>query len=177
MVQIRLPDCTFSDRLSFDDEGVSFSYAPGHTIDSAICYDAVDQVLYLGDLVEDPIPYLDAPDLETYLATLQTLIDHPAQILVSAHSGLVSRDLIHSNMAYIRDFRDGVVISPDSFGAYASVHRWNLNMHRIHSFMAGTTGMAEGKGSQLLLIDVLRQAGDLHSCSPEEIQSLLLRIT
>lgn len=174
MVQIRFPDCTFSDRLTFDDEGVSFSHAPGHTIDSAICYDAVDRVLFLGDLVEDPIPYLDAPDLETYLATLQTLIDHPAQIMVSAHSGLVNRDLIRSNMAYIRSFMEGVVMSPDSFGTYASVHQWNLNMHRIHSFMVG---MAGGKEGQISLIDILKQAGDLHSCSSEEMQSLLLRIT
>lgn len=169
VVQIRLPDCTFSERLTFDDEGISFSHAPGHTIDSAICYDMVDQVLYLGDLVEDPIPYLDAADLDQYLATLQTLLDHPAQILVSAHSGPVSRDLIRSNMAYIRSFRDGAVFAPESFGGYAPVHRWNLNMHHIHSFLARMQGM----GIQIPLIGILELAGDLHTCSSEELQTLL----
>ncbi len=172
-VVLRFPDLTFRDHLTLADEGIVFSAAPGHTVDSAICYDQRDKVLYLGDLVEEPIPYLDAADLNQYLKTLQGLWDHEAETLVSAHSGIISRDLIPKNMGYIRNIQDGVSIDSSFFGAYAPVHQWNRNMRIIHDFLSSTPSSIRYEKS---LVPVLAQVGDLHTRTREELLVLLSRI-
>ena len=166
-VVITPPNLTFSDRLTFADEGIEFLYAPGHTIDSALCYDHLDQVLYIGDLVENPIPYLDAKDLDTYLTTLMGLMTHPAQILISAHSGLVNRDLIEQNMKYITDVRGGTALDPREFGAYRPVHQWNMNMRLIWEF---DRIARERHGGTFSLVHLLEFVGDLHEISHEELK-------
>jgi glyoxylase-like metal-dependent hydrolase (beta-lactamase superfamily II) len=173
-VVLRLPDLIFRDHLTLADEGIVFSAAPGHTVDSAICYDQRDKVLYLGDLVEDPIPYLDAVDLNQYLETLQSLWEHEAVTLVSAHSGIISRDLIQKNMGYIRNIRDGSPIDSSLFGEYAPVHQWNLNMRIIHEFLSPTPSPVRYEKS---LVPVLAQVGDLHTRTREELLVLLSRIS
>ncbi|WP_319579119.1 MBL fold metallo-hydrolase [uncultured Methanospirillum sp.] len=165
------PNLTFSDRLTLEDEGIVFSYTPGHTADSSVCYDTVDKVLYLGDLVEDPIPYLDAYDLDQYIDTLTSLLEDQARILVSAHSGLVTRDLIRKNIAYIRAIRDGVPVDPVRFGSYGPVHRWNLNMRIVHQVARQLD--SERSMSLLLLLEL---AGDLHEQDPEQFRSYLVEI-
>lgn len=173
-VTIRLPSLTFADRLVLEDEDIEFSYTPGHTIDSAVCYDRKDKILYIGDLAEDPIPYLDAADLDQYLTTLQDLLDHEAEILVSAHSGIVSRDLIRKNMAYIMQVRDGILSDPAMFGDYAPVHQWNLNMRIIHEF---EPRIREISGSDHTMISILSHLGDLHSLHDNEVRTVLTRIS
>ena len=165
------PNLTFSDRLTLEDEEIVFWYAPGHTVDSSVCYDTVDKVLYLGDLVEDPIPYLDAYDLDQYIDTLTSLLDHPARILVSAHSGLVTKDLIKRNIGYIRAIRDGVPMDFATFGSYGSVHRWNLNMRVMHH----VAQQLDSEGSMSLL-QLLELAGDLHEQDPEQFRSWLMEM-
>lgn len=168
-VELIPPNLTFSDQLTLEDEGIRFNYAPGHTVDSSICYDMTDEVLYLGDLVEDPIPYLDAYDLDQYIATLTSLLDHQASILISAHSGLVTRDLIKENIAYIRAVRDGIMIDSTVFGSYGAVHRWNLNMRVIHEFVRSGK---PGRNSEL--VKILMDVGDLHEQDPAQLKSRLL---
>jgi len=168
------PNLTYSDRLTLEDEGIMFSHAPGHTEDSSVCYDIIDKVLYLGDLVEDPIPYLDASDLDQYINTLTSLLDHQARILVSAHSGLVSRDLIRENIAYIRAVRDEVFVDSDRLGSYGPVHRWNLNMRIVHQI---ARQRSYDSGEHCQIIDLLVQAGDLHEQDPESLRSLLMAYT
>lgn len=164
------PNLTFSEKLTFNDEEIGFSHAPGHTEDSSICYDHRDHVLYLGDLVEDPIPYLDAPDLDTYIRTLTRLLDHPARILVSAHSGIVTRDLILKNLEYIRAVRDNVPFSPDHLGTYQDVHQWNLNMRIVYRFEQAAR---KRLGERYSLLTLLEQAGDLHAISPRRLLAVL----
>ncbi|HWQ65547.1 MAG TPA: MBL fold metallo-hydrolase [Methanospirillum sp.] len=133
-VTLKLPNLTFEDRLCLDDEGVEFIAAPGHTIDSALCFDGQDMVLYVGDLVEDPIPYLDYDNLDEYISTLRTLAAFPATIMVSAHSGVVSRDLIQSNIRYIQAVQRGASIDTETLGAYRAVHQCNLNTLLMFSY-------------------------------------------
>jgi len=126
-VRIILPNLTFESHLCFEDDDVCFIHAPGHTIDSSLCFDRRDGVLYVGDLVEDPVPYLDYERLDTYLETLEMLLTFPANVLVSAHSGIVTRDLIRKNIRYITKVMDGEEIDQEQLGAYASVHLANIN--------------------------------------------------
>ena len=106
--EVRLvpPAITFDSRMLFCEDGVEFISAPGHTDDSAICYDRKDSVLYLGDLVERPRPVIQAHDLETYIETLEEIKGIAAQIMLTSHSGWVSKEDIEDNIAYIQQFQD-----------------------------------------------------------------------
>jgi len=126
-VSLIYPNLLFDTELLLEDADIRFIYAPGHTIDSAICYDEKDRVLFLGDLVEDPIPYLDYEQLDLYIRTLEQILKIPADHLVSGHSGLVSHDLIRSNIRYITQVMNNEPVDTSTFGEYASVHQINLN--------------------------------------------------
>jgi hypothetical protein len=86
-----------------------------------------EKVLFVGDLVEDPIPYLDYERLDLYIRTLERILVIPAEYLVSGHSGLVKHDLIRSNIRYITQVMNNEPVDTSTFGEYASVHQINLN--------------------------------------------------
>jgi glyoxylase-like metal-dependent hydrolase (beta-lactamase superfamily II) len=113
--EIRLvpPNLTFDSRMFFADDGVEFIYSPGHTVDSAICYDHRDLVLYAGDLVEKPLPAIGWHDLENYIDTLEFLAETPAQVVITSHSGIVTREDIEDNLDYIRECQEIVEKEPD----------------------------------------------------------------
>lgn len=126
-IELVPPNVTFSDRLLFADEEIEFIYAPGHTVDSAVCFDRKDSVLYVGDLVEQPIPYLDYHDLATYISTLEFIKDFPAKIKLSAHSGIVDNSLIKRNIAYITTILQGKPVDPEIYQETPDVHNFNIN--------------------------------------------------
>jgi len=99
---LKLPNLTFDSKLRFEDYGIEFIYAPGHTVDSAICYDKIDSVLFVGDLVEYPEPYLQYENLEEYIKTLECIKSIKADTVISGHSGIVNEDLINENISFIR---------------------------------------------------------------------------
>lgn len=124
-VQLKLPNLTFKERLSFPDEEIEFLYQPGHTIDSAICCDTKDSVIFVGDLVEDPIPYLSYPDLETYLNTLNNIREKPALIKISSHSGIIDEHLITRNECYLRSIMEGRPVASED-EELLNLHNYNL---------------------------------------------------
>ena len=126
-VQLMLPNVTFSERLTFAEDDIEFIYAPGHTIDSSICFDRKDSVLFIGDLVEDPIPYLDFNDLETYLKTLAFIKNFPAKIKISSHSGIIDQGLIDRNITYIQKILHGDQVDPSVYQGCLYVHNFNIN--------------------------------------------------
>lgn len=105
-IDLIMPDLTFEDRLEFEEDGIEFIYAPGHTIDSAICFDRKDSVLFAGDLIEHPLPYLNHYDLKGFMHSLETIKNYSAGVILSAHSGIVSEELLKGNIDYIRDLLD-----------------------------------------------------------------------
>jgi len=106
--EIRLiyPSLTFENRISFREDGMDFIYAPGHTVDSAICLNRRDSTLFVGDLVERPQPVISHHDLETYIDTLERLQGLKAETMISSHSGLVTEQDIKDNIQSIRDFQE-----------------------------------------------------------------------
>lgn len=126
-IKLKYPNLTFSETLVLEEEDIEFIYAPGHTIDSSLCFDRRDSVLYVGDLVEFPIPYLDYYDLHAFIETLEFIKNFPAKIKLSAHSGVVNEDLIERNLSYIKDILLGQPISLEIIGSSAEVHQYNLN--------------------------------------------------
>lgn len=102
-ISLKAPNLLFAERLHFDEEGVEFIYAPGHTIDSAICFDRKDSVLYVGDLVENPRPYLLHDDLSAFVSSLELIKSLPATTIISSHSGIIDGELIEANLQYVRN--------------------------------------------------------------------------
>lgn len=81
----------------------------------------------MGDLVEFPIPYLDYYDLGAFIKTLELIKHFPAAIKLSAHSGIVSEDLIDRNLSYIKGIQLGQPIPPEMIGLSTDVHQYNVN--------------------------------------------------
>lgn len=124
-VQLKLPTHTFDGMLSFENEGVEFFYSPGHTVDSASCFDREDGVLFVGDLLEEPLPYISHHILEDYLATLYHLKALGAKTIVSSHSGVVEEKLLDRTIAYLAQMSEGAEVELDD-EASAGIHTFNL---------------------------------------------------
>ncbi len=101
--KLKYPNITFSNKLKFIDEEIEFIYAPGHTICSAICFDKLDNVLYVGDLLEKPIPVLSYIDLSCYIKTLELIKNLNVKYLITTHSEIVDNDLINQHIQYLND--------------------------------------------------------------------------
>jgi cyclase len=103
-VEIKYPQVTFNNKLSFEDEGIEFIYAPGHTECSAICYDKKDSAVFVGDLAEEPYPTLIYGDWDNYVKSLEFIKSLNPNFIITAHSGIVSENLVDENIKYIKDF-------------------------------------------------------------------------
>jgi len=105
-VELIPPNLTFTDRVFFADEGLEFYYTPGHTADSASCFDHVDNVLFVGDNVESPLPYVNEPDCTDYVATLEEYLKRGTRIFLSGHDEMMLDDtLIRRNLEYVKSFQ------------------------------------------------------------------------
>lgn len=122
-VELVLPTLTFESKMCFADDEIEFIYAPGHTIDSAICLDRKESVVYVGDLLEDPIPVLLHHDLETFIHSLEFIKSLSAQTIVTAHTDVVEDQLIDTTIAYLRDVIQGNPVDLDE--DYMGLHEFN----------------------------------------------------
>ena len=139
-IRLVTPNLTFDSRLLFADDGVEFIYAPGHTVDSAICFDHRDSALYAGDLVEKPQPAIGWHDLENYIDTLEYLRENPAQVIITSHSGIVTREDIEDNLDYIRDCQEIVQKEPDEDDGDADYLRKLYTLLLYEDAIAQTVG-------------------------------------
>ena len=106
-IELIPPNRTFQETLRFEEEGVKFFHTPGHTLDSASCYDRVDKVLFVGDNVESPFPYLNHVNFDQYIRTLKSYLKVDWKYIVAGHDPLMKKpDLIKQNIDYLQKFRD-----------------------------------------------------------------------
>lgn len=131
-VELVLPNLTFDDRIGFPEEGVEFFHSPGHTVDSATCYDRVDRVLFVGDNIEDPIPYLTPDSLGAYPASLRQYLHLRAEWIIPGHGELATKELIRRNLEYIERFKEGKE-EYCSTEKYAFIHDCNRKALREES--------------------------------------------
>lgn len=125
-IVLKLPNLTFDSKIVFEDDDLEFIYAPGHTADSAICYDRKDSVLFAGDLIEYPIPYLSYSDLEAYMKTLEYLKTFKAKTIICSHSGIVDSRLIDANLAYIESIYSVKTVEVKDSEDFINVHDYNI---------------------------------------------------
>ena len=100
---IKLPDCTFQEKILFPEDSVEFFYSPGHTLDSSSCLDADDGILVVGDNLEDPIPYLESTYLEEYDNTLRQYKLVHWEAIITGHGPVAGQNLLNKNHRYIQD--------------------------------------------------------------------------
>lgn len=124
-VTLVLPDCVFTGRVAFEDDGLELFHSPGHSPDSISVYDRRDRVLLVGDNVERPLPYLYSRDLSAYERTLASYVSLGAKRIIAGHCPRVTRDDIKDNLAYVRAFRSGRAAKYDK-GQFRQAHQQNL---------------------------------------------------
>ncbi|MFW9990479.1 MAG: MBL fold metallo-hydrolase [Candidatus Odinarchaeota archaeon] len=103
-ITITPPNLVFEERISFPDEEVEFFYSPGHTKDSASCIDNRDGVLFAGDNIEQPIPYITDRDLSYYLKTLQDYLNLKIKSIIPGHGNVSDINLLKVNISYLESF-------------------------------------------------------------------------
>lgn len=169
-IDLVLPNLTFSERMSFAEADIEFIYAPGHTIDSSVCYDRQDSALFVGDLVEYPIPYLDFNDLETYMKTLDFINNFPARVKISSHSGIINNELIKQNFSYIMNIFKGNPVDPRVYRETPGVHNFNINNRLLLKY---EIMVREKLGAKFDYTTFRKQFGDLKEVEYTDLQEAL----
>lgn len=131
MGEVRLvaPNVTFDSRLFFEEEGVEFFFSPGHTPDSASCLDRRDRILFVGDNLEEPVPYLFNGDLDSYRSSLLKYKMLEPIMIVAGHGELAAADLLDRNLRYVEQFMRGDAAEYEQ-GPCARVHQVNCEAAR-----------------------------------------------
>ncbi|OEF99755.1 hypothetical protein BHF71_07595 [Vulcanibacillus modesticaldus] len=111
------PNILFEKRLTFMEDGVEFFYSPGHTADSASCYDKKENILYVGDNVEFPIPYIQDKDLKHYINTLKMYLNLNPRYIITGHGENASIELIKSNLEYVKKLYQGINIDQSNWSS------------------------------------------------------------
>lgn len=122
-----LPSIVFQDRLIFYDDNIEFFYSPGHSEDSASCYDQIDKILLIGDNLVDPLPLLTWHRFDKYIKTLQNYCDIDSKTVILGHNLILhDNSFIKETMAYIEKFRSFKVDTSIFTPIHATWYRWSL---------------------------------------------------
>ena len=127
-VKILPPNVTFSHRISFPVENITMSHTPGHTPDSSSCHDSVGGILFVGDNVESPAPYVNSLDFDTYLDTLHGYLEMEWKYLLSGHDRLMRDErLILENLEYLESLRNWDFTIDSASREMMHIHLHNLD--------------------------------------------------
>jgi cyclase len=119
------PNMTFTDRILFEEDSVLIYHTPGHTEDCISVLDLVDKVLFAGDNLERPIPYIMSNNLIQYINTLEAYLSVDAEIIIGGHTSCENKDLIKDNLDYVKKVLSGNTTEFEA-GKYADYHQTNM---------------------------------------------------
>ncbi|MHA1683294.1 MAG: MBL fold metallo-hydrolase [Promethearchaeota archaeon] len=131
-VSILPPNRTFKNKLEFERDGITFFHSPGHTPDSSSCLARTSgrlySVLFTGDNVESPIPYINSSHLDEYMTTLERYLDLDVSYVVPGHGiPVAGNELIVENINYLEKLKAGQDVVLD--GDFAKqIHEENLKV-------------------------------------------------
>ncbi|MCF8018395.1 MBL fold metallo-hydrolase [Petrocella atlantisensis] len=124
-VQMVLPNITFEDRLEWDDRILLF-HSPGHTTDSISVFDQETGLLIVGDNLEMPLIYVEAWDLDAYIATLKIYTSLNPKEMTASHTLHIERYCLEETIAYLEALKKGSsIIFKDV--VKQKIHMSNLN--------------------------------------------------
>ncbi|NHJ84679.1 MAG: MBL fold metallo-hydrolase [Asgard group archaeon] len=130
-VKILLPSLLFTDNLIYQEDNVEFFLSPGHTEDSSSCFDRTSKTLFVGDNLEDPIPYIRSTlaGVKKYVDTLEKYQKLNFKILIPGHGFKSGKDLLQRNLKYLKAFPElPDEVNIDKYGKqYYLVHLQNLS--------------------------------------------------
>jgi len=121
-----LPNEIFFDSFIFHNEEITLFHAPGHTADSSLLYDARDGVIFAGDMWEAPLPCVAWHHFDVYLRSLHSMIEMKPHIMLSAHSGRVTDEIVTHTLRYIEALASGR--EPELNGIERAVHMTNRKL-------------------------------------------------
>ncbi len=125
--KIVFPNITFKDRLDFVDEGVEFFYTPGHTKDSASCYDSIDKILLIGDILVHPLPSINWPNLDQFIETLESLKTIEFNKMILGHEKVLEdTKFIDETIDYIKRFKELDVDFTGFTDVHGLMYRWGM---------------------------------------------------
>jgi glyoxylase-like metal-dependent hydrolase (beta-lactamase superfamily II) len=124
---IAYPKMTFQEKIFFPEDNIVFFYSPGHSEDSASCYDQLDKVLYVGDNLVDPIPFLTWHRLDKYLTTLQNYCNLEIKTFVLGHKSVFNDiSFIKESINYIKNFQNFNIDISNFTPQHAAWFRWSF---------------------------------------------------
>lgn len=124
-VTITYPNLTLIDRICFEEDNIQVYYTPGHTDDGISVLDMEDKVLFAGDNLERPIPYIMSKDLNQYIRTLESYLNVDVDIIIGGHTDCEDKGIVRDNLNYIKKIISGenIEIISEEFEAY---HKANI---------------------------------------------------
>lgn len=129
-LQMKLPNCLLGkgsdeDVIEFPEEGIRIFSTPGHTGDCISVYDSLEDILIVGDNLEKPLVYVEDPDIDRYIKTIETYNEMDAGTITASHTTILTKDDVFGILGYLKDLRDGIDMMFDT--AYEmTVHEMNL---------------------------------------------------
>ncbi len=122
------PNKLFKDRIVFEDEGLEFYHSPGHTLESSSCYDHREKILFVGDNIESPFPYINFLNLDEYTTTLREYLSRETTIVISGHDEVMnSNALIKENLQYLETVSSGKVDRTGFTLKHRGIHYNNIS--------------------------------------------------
>jgi glyoxylase-like metal-dependent hydrolase (beta-lactamase superfamily II) len=124
-VVLTYPNLTFTDKILFEEDQVLIYYTPGHSEDEISVLDLYDKVLFVGDNLERPIPFIMWKNLEKYIDTLEDYLKIDANIIIGGHTACEDKGLVEHNLNYVKKVlcRDTAEFE---VGEYADYHNTNM---------------------------------------------------
>ena len=121
-----LPNITFDERITFENDGIELFYSPGHTEDSISIFDHEEKILYVGDNLEKPLIYVESNDIPTYIRTLENYLRYNPKKIMAGHTSNLTEEDIFNTIKYLKDLQIGKEMHFES--EYTkTVHKQNLS--------------------------------------------------
>lgn len=130
-IALRPATIAFNEGLSIDLGGihVELNSVPGHTHDCIVAWLPERELLFAGDVAEDPIPLVTEGPIAGWPALLRSWAER-ARIVVPAHGAIAGPELLTRNAAYLEGlFAEPRRVVPELEGAdifYQEAHQRNL---------------------------------------------------
>ncbi|MFW9851624.1 MAG: hypothetical protein ACFFDS_01630, partial [Candidatus Thorarchaeota archaeon] len=91
------------------------------------CFDHIDEVLFVGDNLETPLPYIRILDISEYIATLEEYLAREPVIILSGHDDVMFTDeVLKENLNYLKEFQEGSVNREKFTQKHNGIHFVNL---------------------------------------------------
>jgi len=122
------PNRLFKEKIVFEVEGVEFYHSPGHTLESSSCFDHKEKILFVGDNIESPFPYINFLNLENYSNSLREYLTRNAKVIISGHDEVMfDESLILENLQYLEAIQSRKIDRKNFTKQHRGIHLQNIS--------------------------------------------------